>query len=150
MVIKILSVGTKPSPEISSVITDYSKRLPRNISIVWQYLKTSNTGDVSTSKLQESESILRAIKDSDKVILLDETGRQLSSPELSELIFDSLQDTVLIIGGAYGVNEKVFQRADFTWSLSKLVFPHQLVRVILAEQIYRAHSISINHPYHHS
>lgn len=150
MVIKILSVGTKPSPEISSIITNYSKRLPRNISIVWQYLKASNTGDVSNSKQQESESILRAIKQSDRVILLDETGRQLSSPELSELIFDSFHDTVLVIGGAYGVNEKVFQRADFTWSLSKLVFPHQLVRVILAEQIYRAHSISINHPYHHS
>jgi 23S rRNA (pseudouridine1915-N3)-methyltransferase len=150
MVIKILSVGTKPSQDISSIITDYSKRLPRNISIVWQYLKSSNTGDVNTSKQQDSESILRAIKDSEKVILLDETGKNISSPELSKQVFSDKQNIVFIIGGAYGVNEKVFERADFIWSLSKLVFPHQLVRILLAEQIYRAYSISINHPYHHN
>ena len=149
MVIKILSVGTKPSQEISSIITDYSKRLPRNISITWQYLRSSNTGDVNTSKQQESESILRAIQDTEKVILLDETGKMISSPELSNQVFSDKQNVVFVIGGAYGVNEKVFNRADFVWSLSKLVFPHQLIRAVLAEQIYRAYTIYINHPYHH-
>ena len=150
MVIKILSVGSKPSQDISSIISDYQKRLPRNISIVWQYLKSSNTGDVHTSKQQESESILRAINDSEKVILLDETGKNISSPELSKQVFSDKQNVVFIIGGAYGVSEKVFKRADFVWSLSKLVFPHQLVRAMLAEQIYRSYTISINHPYHHN
>ena len=150
MLIKIMSVGTKPSHDISSMITDYTKRLPRNISIVWQYLKSSNTGDVITSKQQESESILRAIKDSDKVILLDETGKNISSPELSSLVFSESKNIVFIVGGSYGVSEDVFKRADFIWSLSELVFPHQLVRLMLAEQIYRSYTISINHPYHHS
>jgi 23S rRNA (pseudouridine1915-N3)-methyltransferase len=149
MTIKILSVGTKPSREISSIIADYSKRLPSNISIDWQYLKHSNTGDVNTSKQQESESILRAIKDKDVVFLLDERGQLYSSPEVSRLMFDKAQNIVVIIGGAHGVSENIFKRADYVWSLSKLVFPHQLVRLILSEQLYRAYTISINHPYHH-
>lgn len=150
MTIKILSVGSKPSQDISSIISDYQKRLPRNISIVWQYLKSSNTGDVNTSKQQDSESILRAIKDSEKVILLDEIGKNITSEELSSQVFSDRQNIVFIIGGSYGVNQDVFKRADFVWSLSKLVFPHQLVRAVLMEQIYRAYSISINHPYHHN
>lgn len=150
MIIKVLSVGNKPSPELASIITDYTKRLPHNISVTWQYLKHANLTNDNLSKQQESENILRALNQSDKVILLDEIGTQISSEQLSSKIFASNQDVVFIIGGAYGVSEKVHARADFVWSLSKLVFPHQLVKLILSEQIYRAYTISINHPYHHS
>ena len=150
MIIKILSVGSKPSQEISSLISDYTKRLPRPVSVTWKYLKHAKQNDVSTSKLQESENILRAIDKSDYVILLDERGKNINSEKLSRLLFENNKSVVFVIGGAYGVSDVIKNRADFVWSLSELVFPHQIVRLILSEQIYRAHSISVSHPYHHN
>lgn len=150
MTIKIVTVGNKPKHELSSLITDYTKRFPQSVSIVWHYLKHAPADDVSTSKHQESESILRVILDSDFVILLDETGKQLDSPAFSKLVFETNRDFTFIIGGAYGVSESVTNRANFILSLSKLVFPHQIVRLLLAEQLYRAYAISSNHPYHHA
>jgi 23S rRNA (pseudouridine1915-N3)-methyltransferase len=150
MIIKIVSVGTKPSKEIAGFIADYTKRLPRTVSVNWLYLKHANTGDVTTSKQQESESILRVVLPKDKVILLDERGLQYTSEKFSEIVFRSSQNITFIIGGAYGVTEQVKKRADITWSLSSLVFPHQIVRLLLSEQLYRAYTISVNHPYHHS
>jgi len=150
MIIKIITVGNKPAPELNQLITSYTKRLPRNISVTWQYLKHSGSTDVLTSKQQESENILRAITSSDYVILLDESGEQISSTDLSIKMFSSNKNIAFIIGGAYGVTDEVFERADYTLSLSKLVFPHQIVKLLLSEQIYRAYTISINHPYHHS
>lgn len=90
----------------------------------------------------------------DFVILLDETGKELSSPELAQFIekrcMDSGKRVVFVIGGAYGVSQEIKDRADFTWSLSKLVFPHEIVRIVLAEQIYRACTIMRNEKYHHA
>jgi 23S rRNA (pseudouridine1915-N3)-methyltransferase len=149
MSIKIITVGNKPSPELLALITDYTKRLPRTFTVTWQYLKHAD-GDAMSSKLQESENILRAINAKDYVILLDENGKQMSSTELSKTVYTKTKEIVFIVGGAYGVSESVQKRANIVWSLSKLVFPHQLVRLILSEQIYRAYTISINHPYHHS
>jgi len=86
------------------------------------------------------------------VILLDERGKEFDSPALSgqfQALMSSGRRVVCIIGGAYGVNDELMARADLTWSLSPLVFPHQLVRLILAEQLYRAQCIATNHPYHH-
>ena len=98
----------------------------------------------------ESEAILRRLKPDDVVILLDERGKNMSSPELSELILAHTdRHIVLIIGGAYGVNEEVRRRADVLWSLSRLVFPHQLVRLIVSEQLYRAQEIARGGKYHH-
>ncbi len=98
----------------------------------------------------ESEAILRRLKPDDVVILLDERGKNMSSPELSELILAHTdRHIVFIIGGAYGVNEEVRRRADVLWSLSRLVFPHQLVRLILSEQLYRAQEIARGGKYHH-
>jgi 23S rRNA (pseudouridine1915-N3)-methyltransferase len=150
MTIKIVTVGSKPSLEISSLITDYTKRLPRTVSVTWQYLKHAKQVDVNNSKQQESESILRAINHDDFVLLLDETGKNINSNKLSKILFKDNNNIVIIIGGAYGVSDKIKQRADYIWSLSNLVFPHQIVRLILAEQIYRAHTINISHPYHHN
>lgn len=149
MTIKIISVGNKPSPELLDNITNYIKRLPRTISVTWQFPKHA-VGDAISSKQQESESILRALGPKDFVILLDETGKQMTSLELSKLLFTNNYDIVFIIGGAFGVTKAVRSRAQIVWSLSKLVFPHQLVRLILSEQLYRAYTISVNHPYHHS
>ncbi len=149
MTIKIISVGNKSSPGVQAIITDYTRRMPRNISVTWIIQKHSD-GDVKSSKQQESENILRAIDPKDFVVLLDETGKQFSSEDFSSTIFSANSDLVFVIGGAYGVTEAVFERAQIVWSLSMLVFPHQLVRILLSEQIYRAYTISIGHPYHHS
>ena len=90
----------------------------------------------------------------DYLVLLEEKGKQLSSRELAGFITargnESVKNIVFLIGGTYGVSEEVKKRANYCWSLSKLVFPHQLVRLILAEQVYRACSIIRNEKYHHT
>ncbi len=101
---------------------------------------------------EESDRILKALKPQDFVVLLDERGSSLTSPQLAAALqkqFDTGKNVVMIIGGAYGVSAELQKRADLVWSLSGLVFPHQLVRLIIAEQIYRAQEISAGRPYHH-
>lgn len=150
MNIIILSVGAKPKPETSSLMHDFIKRLPKHIHVDWRYIKHGQ-GIPQHSKQQEAELILKALPTSSNVILLDERGKQLSSPELARKLFaENNHDIVIIIGGAYGVADSVQKRAKTIWSLGKLVYPHQLVRIIVAEQLYRAHSIHTGHPYHHS
>ncbi|MEJ7671383.1 MAG: 23S rRNA (pseudouridine(1915)-N(3))-methyltransferase RlmH [Chitinophagaceae bacterium] len=91
---------------------------------------------------------------SDVLIVLEEKGKQLTSEKLAELIQlyanKSAKNLVFLIGGAYGIDQKIINRANFVWSLSQLVFPHQLVRLILAEQVYRACTIIRNEKYHHT
>src|SRR5207302_6628487 len=98
--------------------------------------------------------ILEWLKKDDFLVVLDEKGKQLTSEGLAHLIQsranESVRQLVFLIGGVYGLDEKVLKRANFAWSLSRLVFPHQLVRLILAEQIYRACTIIRNEKYHHS
>ena len=104
-------------------------------------------------KKKEAQLILDWLDRDDYLVLLDEKGRQLSSEGLATFLQDraneSTKKLVFLIGGAFGVDETVFKRANFTWSLSSLVFPHQLVRLILAEQVYRACTILKNEKYHH-
>ena len=149
MTITILSVGARPKAETATLLNDFLKRLPKHIRVNWQFIKHGN-GTPEVSKQQEAELILRAIPAKTKVILLDEHGKQLSSPELAHTVFGKVDDVCFIIGGAYGVSKTVQDRAELVWSLGKLVYPHQLVRIIIAEQLYRAHSIHIGHPYHHA
>lgn len=148
MRISITTVGTKPRPEISSLITTYTGRLPRDIKLDWIYIK-HGAGDPKTSMRQEAEKILKALPKSGSVILLDERGEQLTSEQIAGRFIEPRADITFIIGGAYGVDDSVVKRADYVWSLSKLVMPHQLVRLLLAEQIYRASAIVSGHPYHH-
>jgi len=89
----------------------------------------------------------------DYLVALEERGKQISSEGLASFIQaranESVRNLVFLIGGAYGLDEAVLKRAQFKWSLSELVFPHQLVRLILAEQVYRACTILKNEKYHH-
>jgi 23S rRNA (pseudouridine1915-N3)-methyltransferase len=105
-------------------------------------------------KKKEGETLLEWLKKDDYLVLLDERGQSLTSESLATFLQtranESAKNIVFLIGGAYGVDEAIFKRANFTWSLSKLVFPHQLVRLILAEQLYRACTIIRNEKYHHS
>lgn len=151
MPIKILTVGKKHESWVSEGIERYQKRLRVPFFLEWVLLPHSSLeGD--RARQEESERILSRLQRDEYVVLLDERGKMLDSPKLSELLAGQLDDSrtiVLIIGGAYGVDETVHQRADYIWSLSPLVFPHQLVRLLLAEQLYRAQQIRLGGSYHH-
>jgi 23S rRNA (pseudouridine1915-N3)-methyltransferase len=149
--IQILAIGKKHESWVSEGVERYQKRLRTPWNIEWQLLPHSVFEGVRARE-EESERILSRLKADDFVLLLDERGKNITSPELSALLeaqFQHSRSVVCIIGGAYGVTEELRHRADFVWSLSGLVFPHQLVRLILAEQVYRAQAIAQGQPYHH-
>lgn len=149
MRVVFITVGSRSSPEIASLCAEYERRLPQYIQLSWVFIP-HGAGDPASSKQQEAEAILRKLPEKAWTILLDEAGRELNSQQHAELVFNTSHATVAyIIGGAYGVAPQVRERVDFTLSLSKMVFPHQLVRLILSEQFYRAYTISVGHPYHH-
>lgn len=151
MNITVIAVGKKHEQWVKEGIERYEKRLKAPYRIEWVLLAHSRY-DGDKARQEESERLLGRIKSDDHVFLLDERGVMYDSPALSGLFEDSLNQArsiVIIIGGAYGVDRRVSQRADVIWSLSDLVFPHQLVRLILVEQIYRAQEISRGGQYHH-
>lgn len=151
MAITIISVGKKHEAWISDGVQRYQERLKKPFNSEWVLLPHSALNDAA-ARQEESERILSKLNDRDFVILLDERGDELDSPGFSRLLdmtFTAGRSVTMIIGGAYGVDDRVHQRADVVWSLSPLVFPHQLVRLILAEQLYRAQQITAGHPYHH-
>lgn len=149
--ITIIAVGKKHESWIAEGLERYSKRFQEPWKIQWVLLPHSSREGLS-ARQDESERILDKLNPQDYVILLDERGRALDSPALSSHFQDVLASgrrVVCVIGGAYGVNDALMERADMVWSLSPLVFPHQLVRLILVEQLYRAQAIASGHPYHH-
>lgn len=149
--IRILAVGKKHESWVSEGVERYEKRLQKPWNTEWVLLPHSSLeGD--RAREEESERILSRLSPDDFVVLLDERGKMLDSPALSRAVQDQLErswQVVCIIGGAYGVSDALMTRADLVWSLSPLVFPHQLVRLILVEQLYRAQEIAMGHPYHH-
>ena len=151
MTIKVLAVGKKHESWVDEGISRYEKRLKKPFNLTWQLLNHSSREN-DAARTEESARILAKIDDRDFVVLLDERGKNIDSPALANKLrspIDSSRNVVIIIGGAYGVEPTVHARADFTWSLSKLVFPHQLVRLILTEQLYRAQDILGGGKYHH-
>jgi 23S rRNA (pseudouridine1915-N3)-methyltransferase len=151
MAIKIIAVGKKHESWIVEGVERYQKRLQRPFDASWLLLPHSSREDVA-ARTEESERILARISPDAFVMLLDERGKMVTSPALSKQLLDPLErskDVVVIIGGAYGVDQTVHDRANSVWSLSPLVFPHQLVRLVLMEQLYRAQEIARGTPYHH-
>ena len=149
--IKVLAVGKKHESWVDEGISRYEKRLKKPFDLSWQLLSHSSREN-DAARTEESGRILAKIDDRDFVVLLDERGKNVDSPALANTLrtpIDSSRNVVIIIGGAYGVDPTVHARANFTWSLSKLVFPHQLVRLILTEQLYRAQDILAGGKYHH-
>lgn len=149
--IQVLAVGKKHEHWVKEGIERYEKRLKRPFDLEWVLLPHSSREGLS-ARQDESERILDRVKSDDFVILLDERGINVDSPALSRKVKNELDRSrriVVIIGGAYGVDETVHARANFVWSLSLLVFPHQLVRLLLVEQLYRAQEIADSRPYHH-
>lgn len=152
MTIKVLAVGKKHESWVDEGISRYEKRLKKPFDLSWQLLSHSSREN-DAARTEESGRILAKIDDRDFVVLLDERGKNVDSPALANTLrtpIDSSRNVVIIIGGAYGVDPTVHARANFTWSLSKLVFPHQLVRLILTEQLYRAQDILAGGKYHHT
>lgn len=150
--IKVIAIGKKHESWIADGLERYQKRLQRPWDIKWILLPHS-TSDGVRARQEESQAILSRIDQREYVILLDEHGKLFDSPALSRLLeqqIDVSRPVTIIIGGAYGVSEDMMRRADIVWSLSPLVFPHQLVRLLLIEQLYRAQEIAGNHPYHHA
>lgn len=152
MSMRILCIGKRHESWVQPGIERYEKRLKRPFDIEWILLPHSaREGD--QARQEESERLLERMSDTDFVLLLDERGKQVDSPALSQLLLmpiETAKKVTIVIGGAYGVDQRLHTRADFTLSLSPLVFPHQLVRLIIAEQLYRAQEIAAGGPYHHN
>jgi 23S rRNA (pseudouridine1915-N3)-methyltransferase len=152
MTLRILAIGKKHETWVQPGIERYEKRLKQPFDVEWVLLPHSaREGD--QARQEESERLLSRMNDQDFVLLLDERGRQLDSPAFSHLLLapiEAARKVTIVIGGAYGVNARLHTRADFILSFSPMVFPHQLVRLILAEQLYRAQEITAGRPYHHS
>jgi 23S rRNA (pseudouridine1915-N3)-methyltransferase len=156
MLVQIWSLGKENESFIDEGIRYYiQKTKPWNTVelVLLQTPKKAATTDPEKAKLQEEELILKKLLPQHYLVLLDERGKMLDSIQWSrqfqQCMNQGVKTLVLLIGGAFGVTDKVRQRADQTWSLSHLVFPHQMVRLILAEQVYRSFSILNNSPYHH-
>lgn len=159
MKFQIITVGKKHEKNIEELISDFEKRIKNNFDLSWSILKSEDDKDKDVQKKKESEKILSAFAKATAgqgnvfVILLDERGKEKSTVDLAHLFEEKMNNgidkIIFIIGGAFGVEEKVFEKANLTLSLSKLVFPHQLVRLILVEQIYRCISILNGGKYHH-
>ncbi len=151
MTFRILAVGKKHESWISEGVERYQKRLKQPFDVEWILLPHSSREGL-VARQEESGRILSRITPDETVILLDEKGKMYDSPALSDLLLAPIElsrRVTILIGGAYGVDDTVHSRADIVWSLSPLVFPHQLVRLILIEQLYRAQEISRGGQYHH-
>lgn len=156
MKIQLWSVGKPHDDYFKKGIEDFTKRLKNYFAVEWVIVPSPKNSAMLSQmdlKKQEGKTIIEWLEKDDWLILLDERGKQFNSEELAVLIQkranESTKQLIFLIGGAYGVDEVVFKRANLVWSLSKLVFPHMLVRLILAEQLYRACTILRNEKYHH-
>jgi 23S rRNA (pseudouridine1915-N3)-methyltransferase len=150
------SVGKPHEDYVKEGIEDFTKRISKYYPVQWKIItpaKQTITSAEGEIKKIEAQSILAALQKEDYLVLLDERGKQITSPQLASFIEaranSSVKQVIFLIGGAFGVDDKIKQRANYVWSISPLVFPHQLVRLILAEQVYRACSIIRNEKYHH-
>jgi 23S rRNA (pseudouridine1915-N3)-methyltransferase len=155
MKIEFWSLGKQHETYVLPGVEDFTSRIQNYFPVEWRIMapKKSTGSTPEKWKQVESELVISALKPDDYLIALDEKGKPLSSEKLARFIQDrgneSVKRLIFLIGGAYGLDERVLTKAKFTWSLSTLTFPHQLVRLILAEQIYRACSIIRNEKYHH-
>jgi 23S rRNA (pseudouridine1915-N3)-methyltransferase len=154
MRISVIAVGTRMPAWVSEGIAEYAKRLPRELKLVWREIPLARRGkEASAKKLcaAEGEQILKAISPGEQVIALDVEGKRLATGQLAgqlEAWQMSGDNYSFLIGGPDGLSPACLARADQCWSFSDLTLPHPLVRVLLAEQLYRAWTITVNHPYH--
>lgn len=156
MQIKVLAIGKTDDKNLQVLIEKYLRRLVHYIQVDLELLpdiKNAKKLSVTEQKRLEGELILKKLKPGDQVVLLDEKGKEFRSMEFSRYLQKKMnagtRQLVMVIGGPYGFSEEVYQRADGKLSLSKMTFSHQMIRLFLVEQIYRAFTILRNEPYHH-
>jgi 23S rRNA (pseudouridine1915-N3)-methyltransferase len=152
--VRVIAVGTRMPAWVKSACDDYLTRLKPGLGVSLQALEPATrtaAGDPQRAVTTEGRRLLEALRPGEFVAALDERGTQLSTRELAAWLKQRMQegtDLAFLIGGADGLAPQVLERANFKWSLSRLTLPHAMVRVLLSEQLYRAHSILANHPYH--
>jgi len=155
MKITLIQTGKTRFNYLQEGISDYQKRLSHYINfeeLTLPDLKDKKNLSIEEIKVQEGTQLLKRFTPSDFVILLDKNGKSFSSMELANYLQKRIisgRNIVLVIGGAYGFSQEVYNRANEKISLSKMTFSHQLVRLILVEQLYRAMTIIKGEPYHH-
>ena len=156
MKVRFIWVGKNSEDWLQEGVDEYLKRLKHYVSLSVEIIpapKNMPKNDVDKWKEMEGDAILSKIASSDEVYLLDERGQGYSSEELSEFLQKkmsaSVKNLVIVIGGAYGFSEKIYKRANGMISFSKLTFSHQMIRLLLCEQVYRAFTILRGEAYHH-
>ena len=154
MPIRIICLGKTRETWIKQGLAEYQKRLNRQWQVQWQELKDASLateGSIEKVKNQEAQILLKALPADAYVIALDEKGSRLTSLALAARLQEVLDHTeaVFVIGGVYGLAESIRTRADFVLSCSDLTFPHQLIRLLLMEQIYRSYAICNGKTYHY-
>ena len=152
--IHLITVGQRQAAWVNQGYETYAKRLPGHCQLKLHEIPLPTRGkrpDIARLQQKEGERMLAAVPKGAHVIALDERGRQWNNPDLAKQLDNWLQigkPIVLFIGGPDGLAPACLERADQRWSLSNLVLPHPLVRIVVAEQLYRAWSLLHNHPYH--
>mgnify|MGYP003116000020 FL=1 len=156
MTIKLLVLGKTDSTQLSQLIEEYQNRLKHYIKFELEIIPDiKNTKNLSEKQQKEKEgdAILNKLNATDLLVLLDEKGKQKTSVEFSEYLQKNmnsgLKQLVFVIGGPYGFSDAVYQKSQVKISLSKMTFSHQMVRLFMVEQLYRAFTILRNEPYHH-
>ena len=156
MKISLWSIGKSHESYVKPGVEEFSSRLDRYFNTEWKIISPPKlAASMSEEQLKKAEAvmILGMLSREDHLVVLDERGKMLDSIQLAEMIQaranESVKNMVFLIGGAYGVDTTLLKRSQFKWSLSPLTFPHQLVRLILTEQLYRACTILRNEKYHH-
>jgi len=156
MTIKLLAIGKTDSASLQDLIVKYEKRLRHYIKFELEIIPDiKNVKNLSETqqKKKEGELILKNLNATDVLVLLDENGKQFGSVEFSDYLQkkmnSGIKQLVLVIGGPYGFSDTIYNKAQAKISLSKMTFSHQMVRLFLVEQLYRAFTILKNEPYHH-
>jgi 23S rRNA (pseudouridine1915-N3)-methyltransferase len=156
MKVSLWSIGKANDSYVKEGISEFTKRISKYFPVDWTIIPVpKNSGMLSEMDLKkrEGEVVLQWLRQDDYLIALDGHGKEFTSEGLSQFLqqraSDSTKNLVFLIGGAFGLDDAVLKKAKLRWSLSELTFPHQLVRLILAEQIYRACTILHNEKYHH-
>ena len=154
MQINLISIGNKMPGWVKQGYDEYAKRMPRECELVLREIAPGKRGknfDVARTVQDEGERMIAAIPKDTHLVTLDIQGKPWSTSELSQALqrwMEGGRHIALLVGGPEGLADSVRQLADETWSLSRMTLPHPLVRIVVAEQIYRAWSILHNHPYH--
>lgn len=156
MKITLICIGKTDEPYLIDGIEKYMKRLKFYVDfklLVIPDIKKNKGMSFELQKKKEGEIILKNLSSTDQVILLDEQGKEYGSVQFSTLLekkmVASVQNLVFVIGGPYGFDDAVYQRANGKLSLSKMTFSHQMIRLFFVEQLYRAYTIIKKEPYHH-